>query len=94
MPTNTLKPGVYKSTKGDFAGAALFIVDVSDSEDNQPIYLTIFNPENNGVHEITPLEWEELAEIDGLQWEQDIPIEIKDQFLNRHSFAHLQGLNE
>ncbi|WP_130537365.1 hypothetical protein [Thiomicrorhabdus indica] len=94
MESINLKTGIYKSTRGDFTGAALFIMDISDGEDNQPVYLTIFNPENNGVHEITPTEWQELAEADGLEWQQEIPLDVKDQFLNRHSFAHLQGLND
>lgn len=87
-----VETGVYQSTIGQFKGAAIFLIDASDAHDGQPLYLTIFNPEDNAVHEMTTLEWQELVKIDGLQWKQPIPEAIQDQFLNRHSFAHLQGL--
>lgn len=91
--TTAIQTGVYRSTLGDFKGAAIFLIDTQEPDAEQPTYLTLFNPENNGVHELTLREWQELVELDGLVWQQEIPLEIKDQFLNRHSFAHLQGLN-
>lgn len=87
-------PGIYQATIGQFKGAAIFLIDTSDVEEAQPVYLTIFNPEDNAVHEVTPAEWQEIVEMDGLQWQQAIPEKVKDQFLNRHSFAHIQGLNK
>lgn len=87
-----LKTGVYKATKGDYEGAALFLMDVSTPEESEFTYLTIFNPESNESHELTMLDWEEMVKLDGLEWVDDVSIEIKDQYLNRASFAHLEGL--
>lgn len=89
---NKIKTGVYKATLGEFKGAAIFVIDVSDDEEFVESVVSIFNPDTADLHELSFEEWYEISEADGLAWQQEIPVEVKDAFLNRSSHAHLKGL--
>ena len=86
------KLGIYKATAGEYAGAAIFLVDVANPDESDFIYFTIFNPESEDTHELTEQDWQEISEADGLKWESEIPLEIKDKFLFKKSFAGISGL--
>ncbi|BBP45956.1 hypothetical protein THMIRHAS_13290 [Thiosulfatimonas sediminis] len=90
--SEAIKTGVYQSTCGDFAGAAILVIDVSTPDEAEFCYLTIYNPESKESHELTEYDWKEMLEIDGLQWQQEIPEAIKDEFLFKKSFASIPGL--
>ena len=86
------KIGVYKATTGEFAGAAMFLVDVNTPDESEFIYFTIFNPESEATHELTEQDWQEITQADGLEWTEELPLEIKDKFLFKKSFAGIAGL--
>jgi len=87
-----IKPGIYQATKGEFSGAALMVIAVTDSEQTGNLYLSIYNPENKESHELTQFDWQEMTDADGLEWVSEIPVEIQDEYLNKDSVAHLKGL--
>lgn len=79
---NDFKPGVYEVTLGDYKGATLYLMHVSQPEDSEFIYLTIYNPGSNDCHEVEHEEWLEMVDEDGLSWYSEIPEDIKQDFLN------------
>ena len=83
--------GIYKVTKGEYSGAALFLVEVSDPEESEFVYLTIYNPDSEESHEITLDEWKIMLDEDDLEWIEEIPEEIKDQYLTG-GFGLIAGL--
>lgn len=87
-----IKAGIYKVTQGEFSGAAILVMDVSTPDEAEFCYLTIYNPETKDSHELTEFDWQEMSEVDGLEWQQEIPEEIKDEFLFKKSFASIPGL--
>lgn len=89
-----IKTGVYKATKGEFIGAALFLMDASEEENHPYDFLTVFNPESKQSHEITYEDWMEMTNLDGLEWVEEIPVAVQDAFLNKSSIAHLKGLTK
>nr|BDD44847.1 hypothetical protein 2 [Piscirickettsiaceae bacterium] len=83
MSTEKLyQPGVYKVTKGQFIGAAVFMIDMNEAEENVPAYVTIYNPDSEENHEISMPEWHAMLNEDGLERVSDIPDEIKDKCLS------------
>ncbi len=92
MPSqNELLTGIYKVTRGEYIDAAIFLVEISEPEESDFIYLTIFNPDSNESHEITLDEWNAMSDEDGLIWTSEIPNEIKDQYTNGE-FGLIEGL--
>jgi len=89
---NEYKTGVYMVTQGQFEGAALFLIEISDPEESDFTYMTIFNPESEESHEVAFDEWLEMAKQDGLTWKSEIPNEVKDKYL-KGSFALIDGLD-
>jgi len=87
----SIKTGIYKVTQGEYNGAALFLVDISAPEESEFVYLTIYNPESEDSHEVSLGEWLQIAKEDSLEWQEDIPNEIKDKLLEG-SFARITGL--
>lgn len=87
------KPGIYEVTQGQYQGAAIFLIEVSEPEESEFIYLTIYNPDSKESHEISLDEWNLMLAEDGLTWKQDIPDEIKDQYLTG-GFGLIAGLEE
>lgn len=83
--------GIYEVTQGEYQGAALFLIDVSEPEDSEFVYLSIYNPDSKDTHEIVLDEWIEMMNEDGLKRVADIPDEIKDEFLTG-SFGFIDGL--
>ena len=83
--------GIYEVTQGEYKGAALFLIDVSEPEDSEFVYLSIYNPESKDTHEIVLDEWIEMVNEDGLKRASDIPDEIKDEFLTGR-FGFIDGL--
>ncbi|MBF6056884.1 MULTISPECIES: hypothetical protein [Thiomicrorhabdus] len=90
--SENIKTGIYEVTVGEYVGAAILLMDVSDPEESEFVYLTIFNPDTGEDHEITNDEWKEMVQEDGLQWIEDIPDEIKDQYLFKQSHANIADL--
>ncbi|WP_029407550.1 hypothetical protein [Thiomicrorhabdus sp. Milos-T2] len=90
-PLNEFKPGVYEVTQGQYQGAALFLVEVSEPEESEFIYMTAFNPESEESHEIYSEEWTAMVIEDGLSRKEDIPDEIKDMYL-KGGFSLIDGL--
>jgi len=86
------KVGIYKATAGDFAGAAIFLMDVSTPDESEICFFTIFNPETEEAHELTEQDWMDISAADSLEWQEEIPLEIKDKFLFKKSFAGIAGL--
>lgn len=85
-------PGIYLVTKGQYEGAAIFLIEVSEPEEDEVAYMTIFNPESEESHEIPFDEWMVMNNEDGLTWNTAIPDEVKDLYL-KGSFALIKGLN-
>ena len=85
------KPGIYRVTQGQYQGAALFLIEVSDPEESEFTYLTIYNPDSKESHEVTSEEWLVMAKEDGLVWAEEIPDEVKDEYLTG-GFALINGL--
>jgi len=77
-----IKTGVYKVTKGEYINAALFLVDITEPEESEFVYLTIYNPDSEKSHEIALDEWLAMSSEDGLEWDSVIPDDIKDQYLH------------
>ena len=88
---NEFKPGVYEVTQGQYQGAALFLVEVSEPEESEFIYMTVFNPESEESHEISSAEWLAMVKEDGLSWKSGIPDEVKDMYL-KGGFSLIDGL--
>ncbi|WP_040725036.1 hypothetical protein [Thiomicrorhabdus sp. Kp2] len=86
------KPGVYEVTHGDYQGAAIFLIEVSEPEESEFVYMTIFNPGSEESHEISFDEWVVMVDEDGLIWRSEIPDEIKDMYLEG-SFSTIDNLN-
>lgn len=86
------KPGIYLVTQGEYKDAAIFLIEISDPEESDFTYMTIFNPETEDSHEVSSEEWLVMAEEDGLKWQSDIPNEIKDIYLKGGNFAAIDGL--
>jgi len=91
LSLNEHKPGIYLVTLGQYKGAAIFLIEVSEPEESDFIYMTIFNPESNDSHEISLDEWLLMIKEDGLEWKSDIPNEVKDMYL-KGSFSLVDGL--
>ncbi|WP_319379655.1 hypothetical protein [Thiomicrorhabdus sp.] len=91
MGSNT-KTGIYQVTMGEYVGAAILVMDVSDPQESDFTYLTIYNPDSGDEHEITHDEWQLMVKEDGLEWKQEIPNEIKDQYLFKQSHANIADL--
>jgi len=87
-----VKPGIYLVTKGQYEGAAIFLIEVSEPEESEFVYMTIFNPENEGSHEISFDEWNIMTKEDGLTWNSEIPDEVKDLYL-KGNIALIKGLD-
>lgn len=85
------KPGVYRVTQGQFKDAAIFLVEVSDPEESDFTYMTIYNPDSKESHEVTSEEWQIMAKEDALVWDSEIPNEIKDAYISG-GFGLITGL--
>jgi len=83
--------GIYEVTQGEYTGAAIFLVEVSDPEESEFVYLTIYNPESKESHEITFDGWKLMQTEDGLKWADEIPEKIKDQYMTG-GFGLIAGL--
>ncbi|MDX1352254.1 MAG: hypothetical protein R3254_04525 [Thiomicrorhabdus sp.] len=90
--TKGFKPGIYEVTHGEYQGAAIFLVEVSEPEESDFIYMTIFNPGTEENHEISFEEWLVMVDEDGLVWRSDIPNDIKDKYLEG-TFSLIDGLS-
>jgi hypothetical protein len=86
------KPGIYLVSQGQFKGAAIFLIEVSDPAESEFVYMTIFNPESKESHEISFDEWLQMVNEDGLNWSSEIPDEVKDMYL-KGSFSLIEGLD-
>ena len=85
-------PGIYLVTKGQYEGAAIFLIEISEPEESEFVYMTIFNPESEESHEISFEEWMVMNNEDGLTWSSEIPDDIKDLYL-QGSFSLIKGLD-
>ena len=75
------QPGIYKVTKGQYIDAAIFLIDVSQPDESEFTYLTIYNPDSQESHEVPLQEWQIIASEDGLVWTASIPDDIKDEYV-------------
>lgn len=73
--------GIYQVTQGEFLNAAILVVDVTQPDESEFVYISIYNPESQETHEIVLDEWLEMVQLDGLKRVSDIPDEIKDQLI-------------
>ncbi|GKT12934.1 MAG: hypothetical protein ISEC1_P1926 [Thiomicrorhabdus sp.] len=88
---NGFKTGIYKVTKGEYIDAAIFLMEITQPEESEFTYFTVYNPDSSENHEIPMDEWQVIADEDGLTWASEIPDNIKDQYL-LGSMSQMEGL--
>jgi len=88
---NSYKTGIYKVTKGKYIDAAIFLIDVSQPDESEFTYFTIYNPDSTDSHEIASDEWLVIVIEDGLVWHSDIPDDMKDEIM-KGPFSNLADL--
>ena len=89
--SSDIATGIYEVTQGEYKGAAIFLIEVSEPEESEFVYLTIYNPDTEESHEVTLDAWNVMCTEDKLERVSDIPEEIKDKFLTG-GFGLINGL--
>lgn len=81
--------GIYEATQGEYIGATVYLVNVTQTDEEDFVFLTILNPELGVCYEISFEEWSLMQHEDSLK----LIGEIEDDIMTKYQNGEFELIN-